>query len=130
LNQMPAELRVLPFETICWHAGQRPWYAGTAILTQATPQSHTSMFDHSIKFHEDGRVTQVEYDDYVLLNIYFPNGWTRADGTEMLSYKLWFYDDLTSYVQSLNKHTCMTLRCCLSQYCSTCISWSLTSMQT
>jgi exodeoxyribonuclease-3 len=50
-------------------------------------------------------VTQVEYEDFILLNIYFPNGWTRADGTEMLTYKLWFYDDLATYVNWLAKPT-------------------------
>jgi exodeoxyribonuclease-3 len=34
-----------------------------------------------------------------LLNIYFPNGNPRADGTEMLGYKLKFYDCLIEYIQ-------------------------------
>jgi exodeoxyribonuclease-3 len=33
------------------------------------------------------------------LNVYFPNGWERADGTEMLSYKLDFYEKMREYVQ-------------------------------
>ena len=40
----------------------------------------------------------MEYDDFVLINCYFPNGGTRADGTEMLSYKLSFYDELAAYI--------------------------------
>lgn len=36
-----------------------------------------------------------------LLNIYFPNGWERADGTEMLSYKLEFYEHLIHYINKL-----------------------------
>jgi exodeoxyribonuclease-3 len=61
-------------------------------------------------FYEDGRVTQIQFDypaapggegNTVLLNIYFPNGGTRADGTEMLSYKLAFYDHLIAYIQQL-----------------------------
>lgn len=50
-------------------------------------------------FYEDGRVTELSRDVYCLLNIYFPNGGTRADGTEMLSYKLKFYDVLIEYIQ-------------------------------
>lgn len=38
-----------------------------------------------------------------LLNIYFPNWWTRADGTEMLSYKLDFYDQVIEYCKWLKK---------------------------
>ncbi|USN56063.1 MAG: hypothetical protein H6765_02865 [Candidatus Peribacteria bacterium] len=62
--------------------------------------NHANTFEHSLKFHEDGRVTETEYDDFTLLNVYFPNGGTRADGTEMLSYKLAFYDELAAYIQA------------------------------
>jgi exodeoxyribonuclease III len=34
-----------------------------------------------------------------LINGYFPNGGTRTDGTEMLTYKLKFYDCLIDYIQ-------------------------------
>ena len=37
----------------------------------------------------------------MVLNGYFPNGGTRADGTEMLTYKLDFYNQLIDYVQRL-----------------------------
>lgn len=57
------------------------------------------MHDHSEMFHEDGRITEVELENKILLiNGYFPNGGTRADGTEMLTYKLKFYDELESYI--------------------------------
>jgi exodeoxyribonuclease-3 len=41
------------------------------------------------------------WQEVVLLNIYFPNWWTRADWTEMLSYKLKFYDKIIKYVNNL-----------------------------
>lgn len=99
LHQMPPEMRMLPYQYICWHAGQRPGYAGTAILSVGPRHNHANTFDHSQKFHEDGRVTEVEYDGFALLNVYFPNGQERADGTEMLTYKLRFYDELIAYIQ-------------------------------
>lgn len=52
-------------------------------------------------FHEDGRVVEIEFWDIVLLNIYFPNGWDRADWTEMLTYKLEFYDKFINYINNL-----------------------------
>jgi exodeoxyribonuclease-3 len=36
-----------------------------------------------------------------LFNGYFPNGGTRADGTEMVSYKLEFYNQLIQYANSI-----------------------------
>ncbi len=102
-HQAPPELRMLPYPTFCRHAGQRAGYAGTAILSDISSVAQCNVFEHSVKFHEDGRMTQLEFDDFFLLNIYFPNGWTRADGTEMLSYKLAFYDELASYLKTLDK---------------------------
>jgi exodeoxyribonuclease-3 len=99
-HQCPPELRILPQNNMYRHAGQRPGYAGTAILSKFAMVDHTNEFDHSHKFYEDGRITEVELpDNILLLSIYFPNGGTRADGTEMLTYKLSFYDELTAYVQ-------------------------------
>ncbi|MBU0627316.1 endonuclease/exonuclease/phosphatase family protein [Patescibacteria group bacterium] len=40
---------------------------------------------------------------FVLLNLYFPNGGERADGTEMLGYKLEFYKHFRHYINTLRK---------------------------
>jgi len=96
-HQCPPELKELGYQ-ICRHSGKRPGYAGTAILTKNIPHTSCSVFPHSI-FHDDWRVTQVSFDNTLILNIYFPNGGTRADGTEMLSYKLNFYDKLIEYLE-------------------------------
>lgn len=103
LHQMPSEIRIFSYPHMCRHAGQRAWYAGTAILSKLAWHNHANTFEHSQKFHEDGRVTEVEYDDFILLNVYFPNGQERADGTEMLTYKLRFYDELIDYIQGKRK---------------------------
>jgi exodeoxyribonuclease-3 len=39
-----------------------------------------------------------------LLNIYFPNGGPRADGTEMLSYKLDFYEKYRNHINGLRNN--------------------------
>lgn len=95
-DQCPQEVIDMWYD-ICRHAGTRPGYAGTAILTRNIKHAACSIFDDEV-FHEDGRVTEVQRDNNLLLNIYFPNWWTRADGTEMLSYKLGFYDKLIRYI--------------------------------
>jgi hypothetical protein len=57
-----------------------------------------NIFDNPACFNDDGRVTAVEWSDFLLLNIYFPNGGDRADGTEMLTYKLNFYKQYQEFV--------------------------------
>lgn len=95
-----------------WHTWTRAWYAWTAIFYKEELKVIDTKNDfwEIEHFHEDGRVTELEfyYEDkeskkhhVVLLNWYFPNWWTRADGTEMVSYKLEFYDHLMNYTRKL-----------------------------
>ena len=41
---------------------------------------------------------QYEEKNIHLINTYFPNGWDRADWTEMLTYKLDFYENMRQYI--------------------------------
>ncbi len=116
-----------------WHQGTRAGYSGTAIfyrknreitidespnlpnkeitqgpsLRDATPDTSSSTSQLEKKLSVDGRFTQLNFTfnekKIALLNLYFPNGGTRADGTEMLSYKLQFYADFRAYIQELEK---------------------------
>jgi exodeoxyribonuclease-3 len=97
-DQIPKQLFDLGYD-IVWHSGERAGYAGTAILTKVPALQSLNSFDKYPKFHEDGRVTEVQFKDFTLLNIYFPNGGARADGTPMLPYKMEFYDELTDYIK-------------------------------
>lgn len=105
-HQMPEDLRYIFADyDYCRHAGTRPGYAGTAIFWRRSVISDViscNTFIDNDMFYEDGRVTEINFSkngiDYTLLNGYFPNGWTRADGTEMLTYKLKFYDCLIDYI--------------------------------
>jgi exodeoxyribonuclease-3 len=96
-NQIPAEIRfVFSSYQYLWHQGTRPGYAGTAIFYRKEIKIIKSLnqFDEPM-FFEDGRTTAIEFEyegeEIHLVNCYFPNGGPRADGTEMLSYKLDFY---------------------------------------
>ncbi|MEA3304506.1 MAG: exodeoxyribonuclease III [Patescibacteria group bacterium] len=102
-EQFQKELGDIPGYKYVWHSGTRAGYAGTAIFyKESVPvidtQNHFEEVEH---FHTDGRMTQIETPDFVLLNGYFPNGGTRADGTEMLTYKLEFYDHIIHYSNKL-----------------------------
>ena len=50
------------------------------------------------KFDKEGRVQIADYDDFVLFNIYFPNG-KMSD--ERLKYKLDFYDAFLDHANNL-----------------------------
>ena len=106
-TQIPTEIRFhFSDYDYLWHSWTRPWYAWTAIFFKKWLNiiEKSSVFQFN-EFYDEWRVTQITFNyeskDVVLLNIYFPNGWFRADGTEMLTYKLDFYEKVRSYVKSL-----------------------------
>ena len=90
------------------HAGERAGYAGTAIFFKDSSWvvDTRNHFDEIEHFHSDWRLTEIKTNDFVLLNGYFPNGWTRADWTEMVTYKLDFYDKIIDYVYSSYASNC------------------------
>lgn len=108
-NQIPTEIRfVFSSYQYLWHQGTRPGYAWTAIFYRKEIKIIKSLnqFDEPM-FFEDGRTTAIEFEyegeKIHLVNCYFPNGGPRADGTEMLSYKLDFYHKMENYLESQKK---------------------------
>lgn len=125
VNQIPPQLDPLWTDYgYIRHEGKRAWYAGTAILykksTIPAPVCHESdvvcstdslfmtapssvsdsrSFPAYAQLIDDGRMTEIQIDDIRLINCYFPNGNPRADGREMLWYKLAFYDTMAAYVR-------------------------------
>jgi len=87
-----------------WHCDSRPGYAGTVTYSKLEPLKCQNLFLDYPMFHEDGRVVETKFKDFTLLNLYFPNGGTRANGQEMLSYKLKFYQIFIEYINKLQKN--------------------------
>ncbi|MBD5639968.1 exodeoxyribonuclease III [Clostridium botulinum] len=72
-------------------------YSGVATYTKEEPIS----VKHGIgieRFDSEGRILITEFNDFILLNIYFPNG--QRD-EERLQYKLDFYEALFNYCDEL-----------------------------
>ena len=92
IKAMPEQLTPKQLETFdrfeaIWNPADRKGYSGTATFTKTEPlEIIKGMGDE--KFDIEGRVIQTRYPDFVLFNIYFPNG--QRD-QERLDYKLDFY---------------------------------------
>jgi exodeoxyribonuclease-3 len=72
-------------------------YSGVAIYTKDKPD----LVEFGIgvdRFDDEGRILIGHWGDFVLLNIYFPNG---GGGPERLEYKLDFYDAFLEYADRL-----------------------------
>ena len=76
---------------------EKKGYSGVATYTKLEPIS----VKHGIgieKFGSEGRILDTEFENFTVLNIYFPNG--QRD-EERLNYKMEFYDALLEYCNAL-----------------------------
>ncbi|MFO7523964.1 MAG: exodeoxyribonuclease III [Ignavibacteriaceae bacterium] len=74
-------------------------YSGVAIYTMPEPVKVNHGFGIP-KFDDEGRIIVADYKDFILINIYYPNGKARA---ERLQYKMDFYDAFLDYADALVK---------------------------
>jgi len=74
-------------------------YSGVALYSKVEPLN--VIYGMGIKeFDQEGRIIGAEYEDFWLLNVYFPNG---GQGPERLDYKMRFYDAFLAFVEKLRK---------------------------
>ncbi len=80
-----------------FNSGERKGYSGTAVYYKKEPNKiWTGLPDE--RFNNEGRTINMEYDDFVLMNIYFPNGKQKD---ERLKFKMDFYDELLDYANKI-----------------------------
>lgn len=73
-------------------------YSGVVTFSKIEPKNVISEIGIE-KFDIEGRIMQTEFDEFVLLNIYFPNG---TSGRARVDYKLEFYDAIFDYTNRLH----------------------------
>jgi len=74
-------------------------YSGVATFSQITPESVKHGFGIE-EFDSEGRILEMDYGDFVLFNIYYPNG---QQSDERLDYKLRFYDAFLERAEELRQ---------------------------
>jgi len=96
-DQLPRKLKNVNGYYSYFNSAERKGYSGVALYSKIKPKNIEIGFGIE-KFDIEGRVQVADYDDFVLLNIYFPNGKMSDD---RLKYKLDFYDAFLDYVNDL-----------------------------
>ncbi len=97
--QVPGETKSPFAYRSAWSFAQKKGYSGTALFMKKEPNRIKTEFKAEM-LNGEGRVLEVDYDKFTLLNIYFPNG---KMSEERLLYKLTFYDECLNYFNSLRK---------------------------
>ena len=98
-DQLDFDLLNPPGYQTYWNAAQKKGYSGVATFTKEKALSVEKGFGVE-RFDAEGRVLTTEFEEFFLLNIYFPNG--QRDG-ERLKFKMDFYDETMRYVELLTK---------------------------
>ncbi len=80
-----------------FESAERKGYSGVALYTKKEPKDLKMGFRID-RFDNEGRIQIADYDDFVLFNIYFPNG---KGSKERLQYKMDFYDAFLEYVDKI-----------------------------
>ncbi|MFH2138693.1 MAG: exodeoxyribonuclease III [Candidatus Omnitrophota bacterium] len=78
----------------CWNQAEKKGYSGVAIFSREKPLDVRYGFGNKL-FDSEGRVLQLEFEKFILLNIYFPNGGMNE---QRLAFKLDFYREFFKYL--------------------------------
>lgn len=97
LDQLPKKLVDFDGYKSYFNSAERKGYSGVGIYSSIKPTKIENGFGIK-KFDTEGRVQIADYDDFVLFNIYFPNGKMSDD---RLKYKLDFYDAFLEHANNL-----------------------------
>ena len=96
-DQLSEQLKNIPGYRAYWFGAEKKGYAGVAVYSRDEPLSVIYGIDH--KDHDyEGRVLTLEYGDFYLVNVYFPNA---QHGLLRLDYKLAFNRDLHTFLDEL-----------------------------
>jgi exodeoxyribonuclease-3 len=99
-DQLTEEVRDVPgFSSFFAPCKIKKGYSGVALYSRIEPL--TVIYGMGIpEFDDEGRLIGAEYEDFWLLNIYFPNG---GRGEERLNYKLRYYEAFLKFCEKLRK---------------------------
>lgn len=106
VQETKAQMDVLPHDLLniqgyysVFSSAEKKGYSGVALYSKVKPLTIKTGLGIQ-KFDHEGRTIIADYGDFVLFNIYFPNGQMSA---ERLKYKLGFYDAFLDVVDALDR---------------------------
>ena len=98
-EQLGPEITDIPGYKSWFYSAEKKGYSGTALYSKIEPKSVEFGFGVE-EFDHEGRVIKADFGDFVLFNIYFPNG---GRGDDYVKFKLRFYDCFLDLVTELQK---------------------------
>lgn len=96
---IPEELKNIPGYHFFHSQAKKKGYSGVAVWTKEEPKQVITEFGNK-QTDDEGRILRLDFDKFILFNIYFPNG---GASDIRLKYKLKFYDEFLKYIDKLKK---------------------------
>jgi len=96
-EQIPPEFKEIGGYRTYFSSPIRKGYSGVAVYSRIKPRKVSYELGIS-RFDEEGRIVILDFEDYVLLNVYFPNG---GASPARLDYKMDFYDHFLRFINDL-----------------------------
>jgi exodeoxyribonuclease-3 len=93
--QFPKELREIKDYNFYFSSAQRKGYSGAAVWSKIKAENVATSIENKL-FDNEGRNLKLDFKDFILFNIYFPNG---GASQERLKYKIDFYDYFIEYLK-------------------------------
>ena len=105
LGQLPKDILELKGYQQFWHPAEKKGYSGTAILSKHAPlQVYYGIGASDID--REGRVLTLEFDDYYLINAYFPNAQPEL---KRMDFKQAFNQAMLAYMNRLRQEKTVLL---------------------
>lgn len=98
-EQLGTDITELEGYQSTWVSAEKKGYSGVGLYTRHEPARITDTFADG-RFVSEGRTMIVEYPEFTLFNVYFPNG---KKNKERLDYKMDFYEAILEEWESLRK---------------------------
>lgn len=97
--QLPDELKDIKGYHSFFSEAEKKGYSGAGLFSKEKPDKIIK--EMGVKhFDSEGRMLRADYKNFILFNVYFPNG--KASG-ERLKFKMDFYDTFLDYINTLKK---------------------------
>ncbi|MHA1995906.1 MAG: exodeoxyribonuclease III [Candidatus Hodarchaeales archaeon] len=95
----------LPDYELYWHSAEKKGYSGVLTLSRNKPLSTVTKTGHTI-LDTEGRFLQLEFDNFFLINLYFPNAQREL---KRIEYKQEFNQTLLKYTEKLKRKKSVVL---------------------
>jgi exodeoxyribonuclease-3 len=89
----------LPSYHVYWNSASKKGYSGVSIFTKTNPLAVSKNLGVE-EFDEEGRFLLLEYKEFYLINLYFPNA---QRGLKRIDFKIKFNQTLLEFIKKLNK---------------------------